>query len=279
MVKSGRRKSFLGILALLAGAAALVLLKFIPTGISTVTVGPLKFALPAAVGLGALLVASIAFLAAATSPRTGTGLPIFAVLICGTAVALAYYPNLLDNLMKKADKKAVPVATPAATAQQPSEPAQPKADAPQPPHAKTIFDVDYPSSTPTPSPKKETPAPLFDNASVPSPKPVLVPPVKIDNSAAIRAAHAKVESARAAAVQSLESSPNYQAAKAASDAADANLTKVRAETDAGSPERIEASQAAMEAHGKLQKMITDAMARDPAAQDASQELKGLQGGK
>jgi hypothetical protein len=247
-----------------------------PTGITTVPVGPMKLGLAAAVGLGALLLACIAFLAAATSPRTGTGLPMLAILVCGAAVTLAFYPGLLDNFTKKPDKKPVPAATPPAAVQEPAQAAKPE-DEPARPHVKTIFDSDYPASTPTPTPSKQTPAPQAEIAPAPAPSPA--PPVRIDNNAAIHAARTKLDSARSAVVQSLEASPGYQQAKADSDAADADLKKARLANDPGSPDLIAASQAALNAHGKLQKIVNDAMAKDPVAQDASRELQGLQSGK
>jgi hypothetical protein len=274
MVQSGRRKSLLGILALLGGVAALVLTRINPTGISVVPVGPLKLSLPAAVGLGALLVASIAFLAAATSAKTGTGLPMLAVLICGVAVALSFYPGLFDRFTKKTEPKVVPTPAPPVVVQQPGDVSKPKDESGQH-HAKTIFDADYPSSTPTPpATKQETATPSYNPPSLPTPAPA--PPVQIDNSVAIRAAHTKLESARAAVVQSLESSPDYQTAKANADAADTALKQARVTNDPGSPELIAASQAALDAKSKLQKLIADAMAKDPAAQEASKELQGLQ---
>ncbi|HSU69198.1 MAG TPA: hypothetical protein VLJ39_20100 [Tepidisphaeraceae bacterium] len=274
MVQPRGRKSFLGLLALLAGIAALVLTRFNPTGISDLPVGSMRLSLPLVVGLAALALAVIAFLAAASSPRTGTGVPILAVLVCAAASFLAWKPGFLGHLHGTQAAPAPAPPPPASVTQQPTEPAPPPEDSAAQHRPKTIFDSDYPSSPSTPAPRPETPAPVETSAA---PEPVPAPAAKVDHTAAIQAARAKLDSARAAATEALQSSPAYQAAKADADAAETNLKTSRQTYDAGSPELIAASRAALNAHSKLQKMVSDAMDKDPSAQEAARELKAATG--
>lgn len=269
MVVSRRRTSLLGVLALLSGVAALVLTKFNPTPWQVVTVGSMTLPLGAAVALGAAAVALLAFLAAASSPRTGTGLPVVAILVCAAALALAFKPGLFARRAAPAAaaKPAGPTTAPASEADSPAP-----ADSPNTPHVKTIFDSDYPSSTPTPAAPHE-PAVRPDAAAPAGESPGA--PAKSDRAEAIRAARAKLDAARAEVVRSLESSPAYRAAKSDADAADAELKQARLVNPPGSPELVAASEAAMAAHSKLQKLITDAAAKDPAFQEATRALRAV----
>ena len=271
MVESKRRSSLLGALALLGGIAAAVLIKFNPTGVSSVAMGPITLSLPVTVGAASLLVALIAFLAAASSPRTGTGLPILAVLICGGASLVAYKPDLLARFTRPA---APPPAQPAPAAVQAPAVATPAPQDDVPVNRpKTIFDSDYPASTPDSQTKKDTPAPQVNVPETPAPTPA---PPHVDNAAAIADARSRLEAARKTVQASLASTPDYQAAKSEADAADADLKQARAKNDPGSPELITASQTAMNAHAKVQKLIADALAKDPAAQQATHDLQTAQ---
>jgi hypothetical protein len=274
MVESQMRKSVLGSLALLAGIAALVLTRFNPTGITMITVGTVKLALPAAVALGASLLAAIAFVAAASSPRTGTGLPILALLVCGGAVLFAFHPDWLSRSPKSNGNP------PASTTLVPpiTTPTPPAVEDNPPTRQKTIFDSDYPSSTPPPLVKKEPMEPAPDSPAAPAVNST-PPPVHFDRNAEITAARANLDSARSAVTRALESAPEYQAAKAQADAADAELKRARLAYEAGSPELISASQAALNAHGKLRKLVADATAKDPASQEAAKELQRWQSQK
>ena len=270
MVETRRRTSVLGLLALLAGIVGFGLTRFDASTFPRVTLGSLNLGLAVAICLGALVVAIVAFLAAASSPRTGTGLPMIAVLVCGAAVVLAYYPRLISLHAKMAVPPPPPAAvspTPDATTTTP-----PAAENPDTPRQKTIFDTDYPSSKVDVPPKPAAvAAPDVPEAAPSAPKPPAVDP-----AANIRAAKARLDAAREAAVRSLDSNPGYQAAKAESDQADADLRAARLKYEPGSPELITASQAALRAHGKLQQFVTNAMATNPTSMQAQQELHAAQ---
>jgi hypothetical protein len=263
MVQSRRRTSLLGILALLAGAAALILTRFNPTGIETVPNLPMPLRLSTAAAIGATALALIAFLAAASSRRTGTGLPMFAILVGGFALLLAWKPHLLARSAASPSAKPVPMIAAPPPAQTSS-----RADNGEHP-VKTIFDSDFPSSTP---PVKSTVAApnLPDSPAAPAPT------VRIDQASAIRTARANLEAAREKVLRSIESTPAYLAAKSDADADDADLKKARLTYDPGSPELVAASQAALQAHSKLQTLISAAASHDPASQDAAHQLQAAQ---
>jgi hypothetical protein len=271
MVETRRRTSFLGFLALVAGIVGLALTRFDASSFSRVTMGSVSLGLAVAVSLGALAVAVIAFIIAASSPRTGTGLPMAAVLVCGAAVALAYYPSLMSLHAKTA---APPPPPPGAVSPTPDAPVTPSptADNPDTARQKTIFDTDYPSSK-VDAPQKPAAVAAPDVAE---PTPSAPKPAPVDPAANIRAAKTRLDAAREAAVRSLDSNPGYQAAKAESDQADADLRAARLKYEPGSPELITASQAALRAHGKLQQFVTNAMATDPVSVQAQQELHAAQ---
>ena len=117
MVQSRRRTSLLGMLALIVGAAALVLAKFNPTGIETVPNLPVTLRLSTAAAIAATALGLIAFLAAASSARTGAGLPFGALLVGVFALLLAWKPNLLTMIHPSAPAPAK--STPAVSAQAP----------------------------------------------------------------------------------------------------------------------------------------------------------------
>jgi hypothetical protein len=265
MVHSRRRTSLLGILGLLAGAVALALTRFNPTGIETVPNLPVTLKLSVAAAIVATALALIAFLAAASSRRTGTGVPLFAILLGGAALVLAFKPHLLTRPPATAAARPTPVPS-----AQPSVQTSPPADSDGEHRVKTIFDSDYPSSTPDVKPT----APHSNSPDSPvAPAPPVARP---DPAVALRAARANVEAARENVLRSIESTPAYRAAKADADAADTDLKKARLTYDPGSPELIAASQAALEAHSRLQKLVYDAAAHDPPSQDAERQLKAAQ---
>lgn len=268
MVRSRRRKSLLGMLALLMGAVALVLTKFNPTGIETVPNLPITLRLSTAAAIAATALALIAFLAAASSARTGAGLPFTAVLVGAAALLLAWKPNLLSMIHRPALPPAKPASVVAA-----KPPAQaPAAD--QPEHrAKTIFDSDFPSSTPSPA-KNTTERPAPSALSVASSS--AATGARTDAAAAIRSARAKLGEARDNVVQSIQSTPAYRAAKADVDEAEAQLKSARLTYDPGSPNLIAASRAALAARTKLEELISAAAAHDSGYQDAQQQLRAAQ---
>lgn len=266
MVRSRRRSSFLGALALLTGAAALVLTRFNPTGIETVPNLPVAIRFPTAVAIAATVLALLAFLLAASSPRTGAGLPFVALLVGATALLLALKPDLFTLIHSRLS--AAKPATPALV--------QPASKAPienQPEHrVKTIFDSDFPSSTPPPKSSKDrsaNPDSTLTSSSAAN-------AVQTDAAAVIRVARANLQDAREHVMQSLESTPPYRAAKEDVDAAEAKLKNARLADDPGSPELIAASQAALSARSKLEELISAAAAHDPDYQTAQRQLQAVQ---
>lgn len=270
MVESRRRMSLLGILALVAGAAALVLTKFNPTRFETVPNLPVKlpFALGVAIAAGAL--ALIAFLAAASSPRTGTGIPLLAILICGGAVLLSLKPNLLSRRTAPAPMKPAPSPT-----TEPSVTTAPPTDNPSEAHVSKLFDMNS-SSSATPSPKSNLES--SDSSQSATGASETAPKVaRPDPAAALRSARAKFQAARAGVIQSLESSSAYRSATSEAEDAEAELKKARLAYEPGSPELIAASQAALQAHARVQRLISDALAKDPSAQEAAREMQAVPG--
>lgn len=268
MVRSRRRTSLLGMLALIVGAAALVLTKFNPTGIETVPNLPIALRLSTAAAIAATALGLIAFLAAASSPRTGAGLPFVAILVGAGALLFAWKPNLLTMIHQSAPPAK---AAPAVSAQAPTQ--SPAVDEPEH-RVKTIFDSDFPSSTPPPAKNTNIHSATPDSSSTAAPP---VPAAAhIDAAAAIRAARAKLEVARDAVTQSIESSPAYRTAKDDADAAEAELKKARLTYDPGSSELIAASRAALAARSKLEELISAAAAHDAGYQDAQRQLQAAQ---
>lgn len=265
MIRSRRRMSLLGVLALLAGGVALVLTKFNPTGIETVPNLPISVRLPTAAAIAATALALLAFLLAASSARTGAGLPLVALLVGSIALLMAWKPNLWSMIRPPAPapKPAVP------TAVQP--PVQAPADEQPEPRVKTIFDFDGPSSAPPPAkgsgehPAKSEPAITSSSLAASAVRPTA--------TAAIHAARAKLQEARDSVVRSLESTQAYRAAKADVDAAEEKLKNARVTYDPGSPELIAASQAALNARSKLEELISAAASHDPDYQNAAQQLQ------
>jgi hypothetical protein len=265
MIQSRRRTSILGVIALLAGIAAILMGKLDVQGLPMVNMGPVHLKLVQAIAAGALLVGVIAFLAAASSPRTNAMTPMLATTVCIVAVALAFYPHLFHRtptlIIKPAPANPPPVTSPPVQASAPGNN--------QKPHIKTIFDPDYPSSkvpaTDSKPPAKWSPPPL--------PAEVTPPPVHRDVIAEIREARAKQQAARAAVIHSLESTRIYQAARADADAAEADLKQARATYPPASPELVAASQTALQARSRLEHIIAAALANDPSAQAADRELK------
>jgi hypothetical protein len=98
----------------------------------------------------------------------------------------------------------------------------------------------------------------------------------VDHSAEIAAAKGKLDSVRTRVTASLSGSPSYQSAKTDADAADAELKLAHQQYAPGSQELISASQSAMLAHKKLADLVSGAMARDPAAQQAEKDLQSAQ---
>lgn len=266
MVRSRRRSSWLGLLALVGGAVALVLTRYNPTGVQSIAFLQVPVRLSVAVAIAATGLALVAFVAAASSPRTGAGLPLFSLLVGACALLLALKPDL-----QKIRRAAAPAPTPAPAAA-PTPSAQAPKEEPSESRVRTIFDPDYPSSTPPAA--KRTPSRTAPTNSSVSAAPEVA--TRVDSAAAIRTARTKLEEARQRVIQSIESSPEYRAAKANADAAEADLKTARLTDDPGSPELIAAGRAALAAHSKLEALISQAAARDPAYQGAARQLQAAQ---
>jgi hypothetical protein len=145
---------------------------------------------------------------------------------------------------------------------------------------KSLFDMDS-SSSPDPSPRKQTGASETPEPSAAGTSPVVgaSPAPRADPAGALHAARTKLQAARANVIQALDSSPAYRAATADAETAEAELKKARSVYEPGSPELIAASQAALQAHAKVQKLISDAAAKDPASQEAAREVQAALGNR
>ena len=268
MVQSRRRRSLLGALALIAGLAALCLTKFNPTGIETVHAGPITLPFGTALAVGASALAMLAFLAAASSTRTGTGLPLLALLVCACTFLLAWKPTFF----KRASPP--PAAKPLVTAKAPAAtPAVPDSGSE---HRSKLFDLDSPSVGSTQvQPEAKGPGVRASAAGPPHPAPA----ARADPAVAVRAARAKMDAAREMVAARLASSPAFQLAKEDADAAEADLRKARIVYESGSPELIAVSRAALAARDKVESLISLAALRDPAYLDAARDLKAAESAK
>ena len=269
MVQSRRRTSLLGMLALIVGAAALVLTKFNPTGIEIVPNLPVTLRLSTAAAIAATGLGLIAFLAAASSARTGAGLPFVALLVGTVALLLGWQPNLLTMIHHSA-----PAGKTCTGSVRPRLPRNRR-------HRKNPSIESRRFSTLTSRHRSRSPAkntnmhpvpPDSSNAAAAS----AAAAARIDGAAAIRAARAKLEAARGAVKQSIESSPVYRNAKDDDDAAETALQNARLTYDPGSSELIAASRAALAARSKLEDLISAAAAHDAAYQDAQRQLQAAQ---
>jgi len=246
MVEPRTRSSVLGSLALLAGIAALLLDWFNFTDLPVLTIGQIHLRMPLVVGAAGLLLALLSVAATACSRRTGTGIPLAAMVICGAAAGMGIY---------------------AMRPRSPAVPAAPKAiPAPVGPAAKTQLPGKVPKSSVQPA-KASRPAsmPAADTIG-PS----------ADQRALLRTARAKLDAARADVIRSLESTGAYQSAAAAADEAENTLRRDRATYPSGSAQLTSAAQSALDAHNKLEHLIEDAMSRDPASIQARNQLDAVE---
>src|SRR5215472_4512559 len=90
-VESRRRNSFLGSIALFTGLPALALAWFDFGGLPKVSVGPLELRFVVAISAAGLLVAILSLLLASNSRRTGTEIPLVALVVCAAALGLAHF--------------------------------------------------------------------------------------------------------------------------------------------------------------------------------------------
>ena len=273
MVESRRRTSLLAYVALIGGLAAIGLSRFDVPGYRTVSIGAWHPPTALVVAVASLIVALLALLLASASRRTGTGLPILAALLCGVVSGLTFSSSYGSGWLAR-HLNSTP-ATPAVNSNPPTTSAQPQVAhptaPPKPSETVSIFDDQFKGSTPPPT----TSTPAGTSHSGNSARPALAAPSipKPDPATLMRAAHSRLEAARAAVIASLAGSPDYRAAKADSDAADQDLKTARATYAPGSPELITANQNAIDAHAKLQRVISAAMEKDPGAQQAQSDLR------
>lgn len=274
MVESRKRRSLLGALAFLGGVGSLLITHFHLAGTRTVTIHSVTLPLGMALAVGAAAVALVALAGSAASPRTGTGLPIAAVVVCAAAVVLAFKPNLWSS--SGATSTTQPAPPKAASAPPSPQPAAKQPNSNAPPRVKTIFDSDFPSSTPPPAPRFDRPNSAAKAApSHPSPSEA---PAPVAPAAAVQAARDKLDAARANVLRTLETSDEYRQAKSEADAADSDLQAARQMYEPGSYKLLAADKAAIAAHKKVQKLVDDATSRDAACQDAERELRSAQAG-
>ncbi|HWE96065.1 MAG TPA: hypothetical protein VG269_19030 [Tepidisphaeraceae bacterium] len=259
------RLNFLGIIALLLGAAACVATR-VPLG----GYGPMTIGL---VGIG---VGVLGFLLAVSTGRWGSGIPVLGVVVSLAAVGLSLYNDgrlpWIDHL-RGGHSQVQPATAPPAPAPQPTPPPTANND----PHISNIFDD---RGSPPTVPGSYKPRPAVDPQPEPSPivkhatePAVPAPAVQSTNAAAaLQAARAKTEAASQALLQTLSNDPAYKAAKAQADAADANRQAALTANGPGSPEVLAASRQWLDAKTALLKITANAAANDPATQEAHREL-------
>jgi hypothetical protein len=250
-VESRRRNSFLGSLALFTGLPALALAWFDFGGLPKVPVGPFELGFVEAMSAAALLLAILSLVLASSSKRTGTEIPLVAVLVCGGALGLAHFRH---KLTPAAPPQAAPAQ--AAAVQGVAAPAIPgakKMDPNHPPPA-TAHAVNTAKTT------------------VQSGAAALQQQQQQQARAALRDARARYDAARSAIIQSLQSDATYQNAKADADTADAQLKQARATLPPGHLDLVKISESALQARDRLNQLIETAMLKDPASREAQAQL-------
>lgn len=249
-VESRRRNSFLGSIALFTGLPALALAWFDFSGLPKVPVGPFQLKFVEAISAAALLLGILSLVLASASRRTGTEIPLVAVLACGAALGLAHFRH----------------AMPAAPPPPPAAPATPAAKVPVSPA------TNLKKSEPNHAPGA---AQAVNNAksAVQTNTQALQ---QQQTRAALRQARVNYDAARAIVIKSLESDSAYQRAKSDADDADEQLKQARATLPPGNPDLAKISQNDLAARDKLNQLIDDAMLKDPASRQAITQLNAAQ---
>lgn len=254
-VESKKRNSFLGSIALMLALPVLALNWFGFSGLPGVDVGPYRLRFETAAAVGVTGFAVLAALLAGRSRRTGTEIPVAAVLVGAVALGVGYFKH-----RAAASSAPAPAAgTPAQVA--PVQPAAP-AKTPAAPAAKQTTALPNASNIAG----KAKSAAEAGTAAV----------VRQRNLATLAEARKRFEAARAAVVKGLESDPAYARAKAEAEAADAALKDARANYKPGDPNLVRASQEALAARDWVGRMIEAAVAKDAAATQAKLELDAAQ---
>jgi len=253
-VESKKRNSILGSLALLLATPAIGLTYFDFPGLPNVQMGPFNLRFGMAVAVSVMTLAFLSLLLASRSRRTGTEIPLAAVLVSGTALGLGYFRHRTPAPVPVQPPAAGTVASPAPTE---TKPAAAKPVAGQKPAAK------LPNASNIAGQARSTANTATDAA------------IRQRNLALLRQAESDYDAARAAVMKSLETDPAYAAAKAESESTMAELRQARIDNPPGSPALVLASQKALAARDKLQMIIDNAMAKDPDAVRAKDQLDSV----
>jgi hypothetical protein len=252
-VESRRRNSFLGSIALFTGLPALALAWFDFTGFPKVQVGPFELRFVEAIGAAALLLAILSLLLASASKRTGTEIPLAAVVVCAAALGLAHFRHATPAPPALPAPGSTP---PAAKASAPATTSQSKTPQNRPPGATSAVQAVNTAKT-----VPQTNAQALQQQQV---------------LAALHQARTNYDDARAAVIKSLETDPAYQNAKSDADAADEQLKQARLTLPPGHPELARMSQDDLKARDKLNQLIDDAMLKDPVSRQAITQLNAAQ---
>jgi len=253
IVVSKKRNSILGSLALLIGLGAVGLSAIDIGGLPSVNVGPwtLPFALAFDLGVGALAVGSL--LLAGKSRRTGTELPLAALVVAVGATAIFYFRHRTPAAPVK---QVTPTMAPVTPVQTPTVAAKPAAKLP-----------DHPTAVPSVSNTANAAKNVTQQSAA-----MLARQQHLSD---LRDAKAQFAAAQAQVIQSLQSDPAYQKAKADSDAADEQLRMARLQYQPGDSNLVAFSQTALTARDALNQLIAQAVAKDSTAAAAKARLDAI----
>lgn len=249
-IESQKRNSILGGIALLLAVPVVGLNYLTIHGLPDVRVGPFTLSFVTAVTGSTCALALLSLMLSSSSRRTGTELPLAALCISFVALGVGYFRH----------RPAPPAnaATPVmATAPQPSPQTPPAAQVQKP----AVGNKSAVASGPNAAQKARGAAANAANLTV-----------RQRNLAVLKEAQAQYDQARSAVMKSLESDPNYTAAKAQDDSAQSELKTARANNTPGSPALVTAIQNSLATHARLQSVIDAAIGKDPTARNARDEL-------
>jgi hypothetical protein len=255
-VESRRRNSTLGSIALFTGLPALALAWFDFGGLPKVPVGPFELKFVEAISAAALLLAVLSLLLASASKRTGTEIPLVAILVCGAALGMAHFRHGFT----------------AAPAQRPGT--QPPAAPVQTVTARQNAATTIPPNKPSANPPPATSTAATNAARAAAQAAQTAQAFRRQQAqAALRDARANYNAARDAIIKSLENDPLYQAVKSRADQADRDLQEARATLPPGNSTLAKNSENALEARDKLTQFVDDAMLNHPDSLAAVQRLQ------
>jgi hypothetical protein len=253
VIESKKRNSILGSLALLVGLGAIGLSAIDIGGLPPVNVGPwmLPFALALDLGVGALAVISL--LLAGKSRRTGTELPMAALVVAVGATAIFYFRHRTPPAPVK---QVTPTMTPATTVQTPAVNAKLAAKVP-----------DHPIVAPSVSNAASAARNVTEQGTA-----MLA---RQQRASELHNARAQFAAAQAQVIQSLQSDPAYRKAKADSDAADEQLRTARLQYQPGDSNLVAFSQTALKARDALNQLVAQADTKDSTAAAAKAKLDAI----